>query len=73
MPKTISLPRLPRELAKITENGKTAAYFSCYKAALNGIIPVIQGDNGRYSVEVDQLPEIALALGLTLAADNIAA
>ena len=68
---TIPLPRLPRALAAITANRRTKSYDSCYKAALNGVIPVSQGDNGRYAVEADRLPEIAEALGLELAADSV--
>lgn len=68
---TIPLPALPRRLSAITENGRTKSYDTCYKAALNGIIPVIQSENGRYQFEVDRLPEIAEALGLALAADII--
>jgi hypothetical protein len=69
---TIPLPRLPRALAAITQNGRTKSYDTCYKAALNGIIPVLQGENGRYLFEADRLPEIASALGLPLiAADSV--
>jgi hypothetical protein len=66
---TIPLPRLPRALSAITENGRTKSYDACYKAALNGIIPVSQGENGRYLIEIDRLPEIAEALDLPLAAE----
>jgi hypothetical protein len=66
--KLIPLPRVPRALSEITENGQTITYFNAYKAALNAVIPVIQAANGRYSVDAARLPEIARALGLTLAA-----
>jgi hypothetical protein len=69
----IPLSGLPRALAQITANGETRTYDTCRKAAVNCVIPVSQSDTGRYSVEADRLPEIALALGLTLSADRVAA
>jgi hypothetical protein len=67
--KLIALTKLPRELSKITANGESRTYDYCYKRILNGVFPVIQGDNGRYAIEADRLPEVAEALGLPLAAD----
>jgi hypothetical protein len=63
----IPLPSLPRALALLT-GGPTRPYTVCYKAVLDGRIPVEQGENGRYSVAHERLPEIARALGLSVPA-----
>jgi hypothetical protein len=68
---TIPLTQLPRKLAAITANGRTKSYDYLYKRVLNGVFPALQGDNGRYLIEIDRLPEIAEALDLPLAADII--
>jgi hypothetical protein len=67
----IPLPRLPREIAKITANGRTRTYEECYKAAINCVIPVELSETGRYLFEAARLPEIAVSLGLPLAADCV--
>jgi hypothetical protein len=59
----ILLPGLPRALALLT-GGPTRPYSVCYRAALDNRIPVEQGENGRYWVAPERLPEIARALGL---------
>jgi hypothetical protein len=59
----IPLPAVPRELAAIT-GGPTNPYTRLYKGALNAEFPVLQGDNGRYSVERADLPTIARIFGL---------
>lgn len=61
----IHLPDAARAMAEIT-GGPTKPYTTIYKAVLNGKVPVIRGDNGRYSFERSKLPEIARALGLTV-------
>ena len=64
MTENIPLPGLPRALAGFT-GGPNKTYAYCYKAAVDGRIPVVQGENGRYSVERAKLGEIARIFGLT--------
>jgi hypothetical protein len=71
--KIIPLPVVPRALTEITLDGETVTYDTIRKAGVNCVFPIIRGPNGRYSVEEDRLPEIALALGLKLRTDPVAA
>jgi hypothetical protein len=55
----IPLPRLPAELRRL---GLSIAYRTAYNAALDARIPAEVGPNGRWSVNSDDLPEIAKVL-----------
>ena len=63
MAKQHSLALLPRAL--ITAGYKPASYAQCYRAALNGTIPVSRGDNSRWFWSPDDLSPIAEGLGLS--------
>jgi hypothetical protein len=53
----IALTLLPHELRRL-KLSPTPSYRCCYNAALNGLIPAEQADNGRWSVDEDDLPQI---------------
>jgi hypothetical protein len=59
----IPLTRVPREIARLT-GGRAPTYRQTYNAVLNGTIPVVQRENGRYDVAESDLPAIAAAHGL---------
>ena len=65
----IPLPVFSRALTS-SRAAQTKKYVYCYKAAIDGRIAVIQGDNGRYRVERANLAEIVPTFGLTAQASR---
>jgi hypothetical protein len=59
---TISLTRLPRILR--SRYGAAVRYDWLYRDAVNGVLPIQQGDNGRYFTTEEEIPIIAEILGL---------
>jgi hypothetical protein len=59
---TISLTRLPRVLRD--RYGITVRYDQLYRDAVNGKLPIQQGDNSRYFTTDEEIPRIAEILGL---------
>ncbi len=65
LPKLIPLPDAPRRLAALT-GGPTRSYARVWRGVVNAEFPAIR-DNGRYFIDEKNLPEVAAALGLTVA------
>jgi hypothetical protein len=57
----IPLPLLPPEIGRLT--GKRVTYRACYNAVLDGRMPAERGENGRWTVAVQDLPKVAAELG----------
>jgi hypothetical protein len=58
----IPLTLLPRELQQHLTGNSVPGYRALYNAALNGCIPAVRGENGRWTVAQDDLPAIAAAM-----------
>ncbi|WP_120010414.1 hypothetical protein [Teichococcus vastitatis] len=56
------LTQLPRDLGRFT--GHTIAYRYIWSAAVEGRIQAEQGNNGRWTYDPADVPQIAAALGL---------
>jgi hypothetical protein len=61
--KRIPLPQLLRELNN-RYKGANLKYAQLYRDALNGVLPIHQGPNSRYSADEADIPRIAELLGL---------
>jgi hypothetical protein len=61
----LPLTLLPRRIARLT-GAPAPSYRSIYMAALGARFPAEQGQNGRWTVAIDDLPAIVQALGLTM-------
>jgi hypothetical protein len=64
----IVLTHVPRELPSVTVNGASISYRSVYRAVVDGKLPMVESNNGRWYVDRENLPALALALGLPVAA-----
>lgn len=60
----ISLTSLPRELARAYP-GASVSYRRCYTLTVDGRLPAIQGDSGRWFIDRADLPAVARVLGLS--------
>jgi hypothetical protein len=59
----IPLTLLPHRLRRLKNPPQAVpTYRRCYHDALNGVIPAQQADNGRWTVDEDDLPLIAETL-----------
>ena len=65
-PDRLSLPAVPRALKELTVGGQTVPYRLLYKLTVDGVLPVEQDENGRYSCERNRLQEIAALMKLPL-------
>ena len=64
----IVLTHVPRELPSVTVNGASTSYRSIYRVVVDGKLPMVESLNGRWYVDRERLPALALALGLPVAA-----
>lgn len=65
MAQSLPITDLPRAL--INGGYEPANYRRVYEAAVSGTIPAQRGPNGRWTFDLQDLAEIAQALGLTQA------
>jgi hypothetical protein len=63
----IPLSLVPQELREQKLTRRPVKYRQIYNAAVDGRIPAVRGDNGRWTVARRRLPEVAEALDSTAA------